>query len=117
MSTVESSGAPSPTPAGDVYARIHADPRYTELRKRHRGFVVPVTALFLGWYFLYVLMADYAHDFMSTKVWGNINIGLIFGLLQFVSTFAITMWYVRFADRRLDPLADELRGEAEGGAS
>jgi uncharacterized membrane protein (DUF485 family) len=117
VSTVERPDAQAPPPAEDVYHRVHADPRYAELRKRHRGFVVPVTAAFLGWYFLFVLMADYAHDFMSTKVWGNINVGLIFGLLQFVSTFAITMWYVRFADRRLDPLADELRAEAERGAS
>jgi uncharacterized membrane protein (DUF485 family) len=100
-----------------VYARVHADPRFVELRKRHRGFVVPVTGLFLGWYFLFVLMADYAHDFMSKKVFGNINVGLIFGLLQFVSTFAITMWYVRFANQKLDPLADDLRHEAEGGAA
>ena len=117
MSTVENPSAPAPSPTRDVFARVHADPRYTELRRRHRSFVVPVAGLFLGWYFLYVLMADYAHDFMSTKVLGNINIGLIFGLLQFVSTFAITMWYVRFADRKLDPLADELRNEVEGGAS
>ena len=46
-----------------------------------------MTGLFLAWYLLYVLLADYAHDFMSTKVVGNINIGLILGLLQFVSTF------------------------------
>jgi uncharacterized membrane protein (DUF485 family) len=117
VSTVDSPGGQAPTPTADIYERIHADPRYAELRKRHRGFVVPVTAAFLGWYFLYVLMADYAHDFMSTKVWGNINIGLIFGLLQFVSTFTITMLYVRFADRSLDPLADELRAEADRGAS
>ena len=116
MSTVERPDAQATPPTGDMYARVHADPRYAELRKRHRSFVVPVAGLFLGWYFLYVLMADYAHDFMSTKVFGNINIGLIFGLLQFVSTFAITMWYVRYADRQLDPLADELRNEVERGA-
>ena len=117
MSTVESPGAQSPSPAGDAYTRVHADPRFVELRRRHRGFVVPVTCLFLGWYFLYVLMAAYAHDFMSKKVVGNINIALIFGLLQFVSTFAITMWYVHFANQRLDPLADELRHEVEGGSA
>ena len=38
-----------------------------------------------------------------------------FGLLQFVSTFAITIWYVRYANRRLDPLAEQLRDELEGG--
>jgi len=117
VSTVGRQDAQVPAAGGDVYERVHADPRYVELRKRHRNFVFPLAGLFLGWYFLYVLMADYAHDFMSTKVLGNINIALIFGLLQFVSTFAITMWYVRFADRKLDPLADELRNEVEGGAA
>jgi uncharacterized membrane protein (DUF485 family) len=60
-----------------------------------------------------VLLADYAHDFMSQPVIGNINVGLLFGLGQFVSTFAITTWYVWFANRRLDPIADELRNELE----
>ena len=52
---------------------------------------------------------------MSTKVVGNINIGLIFGLLQFVSTFAITIAYVRWADRNFDPAADRLRDHMERG--
>nr|WP_245857124.1 DUF485 domain-containing protein [Actinoalloteichus hoggarensis] len=90
-------------------------PDFVDLRRRLRRFVFPMTALFLAWYLLYVLVADFAHDFMSIKLIGNINLGLIFGLLQFVSTFAITMLYVRFANRRLDPLADRIREEAEGG--
>jgi len=52
---------------------------------------------------------------MSAKLWGNITVGLIFGLLQFVSTFAITWWYVRFTARRFDPLSEQLREELEGG--
>jgi uncharacterized membrane protein (DUF485 family) len=53
---------------------------------------------------------------MSTKVVGNINIGLILGLLQFVSTFVITMTYARWADRTFDPAAESLRDHIEGGA-
>ena len=49
-----------------------------------------MSAAFLIWYLLYVLLASYAPGFMSIKVLGNINVGLIFGLLQFVSTFVIT---------------------------
>jgi uncharacterized membrane protein (DUF485 family) len=45
---------------------------------------------------------------MSTKVFGNINIGLILGLLQFVSTFVITMTYARWADRSFDAAAADL---------
>jgi uncharacterized membrane protein (DUF485 family) len=50
---------------------------------------------------------------MSTKVFGNINLGLLFGLLQFVSTFAITHLYVSHANRKTDPIADEMRDRLE----
>ena len=64
---------------------------FADLRRRFRSFVFPMTALFLVWYFLYVLLAAYAPDFMANKVFGNINVGLLLGLGQFVSTFAITI--------------------------
>jgi uncharacterized membrane protein (DUF485 family) len=96
--------------------KIEQSAEFTELRRRFRGFVFPMTVAFLAWYLLYVLLSDYAHGFMDTKVLGNINIGLIFGLLQFVSTFVITSLYVRHANRKLDPLADKIRTDVEGGA-
>ena len=68
--------------AGSRYAEVQQSPEFTELRRRFRRFVFPMTALFLAWYFLYVLLSSYAVDFMSTKVFGNINVGLIFGLLS-----------------------------------
>ena len=102
-----------PADEGD-YARIQQSERFQELRRRHRSSVFPLTGLFLGWYFLYVLLADYAHDFMSKKITGNITVGLVMGLLQFVSTFVITTVYVRFANNHLDPVAKEIREEMEG---
>ena len=100
-----------------VYDDLAARPEFAELRSRYRGFVIPATVAFLAWYALYVLMSMFAHDFMSTKVVGNINWGLILGLLQFVSTFLIAIWYSRYANRRMDPLADELRARIEGDPS
>jgi uncharacterized membrane protein (DUF485 family) len=97
------------------WAEVQASPDFVELRRRLRSFVFPMAGLFLVWYLLYVLLADYAHGFMSTKVVGNINVGLIFGLLQFVSTFAITTLYVRHANKNLDPAAEKIRNELEGG--
>ena len=47
---------------------------------------------------------------------GNITVGLIFGLLQFVSTFVITTIYVRYANRHLDPAAASLRERIEADA-
>jgi uncharacterized membrane protein (DUF485 family) len=104
--------------AGDpeltTYRDVQLSPDFSELRRRFRRFVFPMTGLFLAWYFLYVLLADYAGDFMSTKVIGNVNVALLLGLGQFVSTFAITMIYVRWADREVDPAADRMRQLIEG---
>ena len=94
-----------------AYQRIHATDEFTELKRTYLRFVVPLTVAFMAWYLLYVLMSNYAGGFMDTKVVGNINVALIFGLLQFVSTFAIAIWYARFAARRMDPIADRLRDE------
>ena len=96
------------------FAAVQASPEFRELRRRLRRFVFPMTALFLLWYLGYVLLGAYAHDFMSTKVFGEITVGLLLGLGQFVSTFVITGLYVKFADRQLDPRATALRGTLEG---
>jgi uncharacterized membrane protein (DUF485 family) len=98
------------------WERIQSSPEFVQLRRRLRTFVFPVSALFLVWYLLYVVLADYAHAFMSTKLFGNITVGLVFGLLQFVSTFVITGLYVRYANRKLDPVAEQIRAEFEGTA-
>ncbi|MFC0429277.1 DUF485 domain-containing protein [Kutzneria buriramensis] len=112
MGTTEDPAAA--TPATTDWSEVQASPDFAELRRRLRGFVFPMAGLFLAWYLLYVLLADYAHGFMSTKLFGNITVGLVFGLLQFVSTFVITGLYVRFANRVVDPAADKIRHEIEG---
>jgi uncharacterized membrane protein (DUF485 family) len=106
MSSTESQARP---PDSDQWTEVQSSAEFVELRRRLRVFVFPMTALFLVWYLTYVVLADYAHDFMSTRVVGNINVGLVLGLLQFVSTFVITTLYVRYANRKLDPLAQKLR--------
>ena len=95
----------------EAYVRIHNSDEFKELRRRFRGFVLPATIGFMSWYMLYVLMSSFAADFMSTKVVGNINVALVFGLLQFVTTFLLAYVYSRFANKRLDPTADKLRAE------
>ncbi len=91
-----------------VYDRLHQTTEFTELRRRYRGFVIPATVAFLAWYLLYVVMSNWATDFMSQKVVGNINVALVFGLLQFLTTFLLAYVYSGFANKRLDPLAREL---------
>ena len=84
-----------------------------ELKRRFRRFAFPWTVAFLVWYFLYLLASVYATGFMSIRVFGNLNVGLLLGLAQFVSTFLITFLYIRHANKNLDPLASQIRAELE----
>ena len=94
-----------------VYAELAASKEFAELRRRYRGFAFPWTVAFLVWYLLYVVMSMWAHDFMSRQVVGNLNVALVFGLLQFVTTFLIAWLYARYMTAKVDPLAREIEAE------
>jgi uncharacterized membrane protein (DUF485 family) len=106
---------PSTPPAatGTDWIAVRDSPEFADLHRRRARFVVPLTIGFLAWYLAYVLLADYAHGFMSTPVFGRVNLGLLLGLAQFVTTFVITTVYVRFADRNLDPVGSRIRDRVD----
>ncbi len=113
MSTTEHVPQAHAAPTGQQFIEMQRSAEFQDLRTTLRRFVFPMAAFFLIWYGIYVALGAFAHDFMATPVWGNINVGLILGLLQFVSTFVITGAYVRFANRELDPKAAALRAEMD----
>ncbi|MFB4275326.1 MULTISPECIES: DUF485 domain-containing protein [unclassified Nonomuraea] len=86
---------------------------FQELKRRFRRWTFPMTVAFLVWYLLYVVLSGWARGFMGIKLLGDINVGLVFGLLQFVSTFLIAWAYARHAEKKLDPIADKLRHQVE----
>ena len=97
------------------YLAVQRSDDFARLRRMLRSFVFPMTVAFFLWYALYVLLSAYARGFMSIKLVGNINVALLFGLLQFVSTFLIAWYYARYAATKLDPLADRIGSELESG--
>ena len=117
MSTTDSPPRDVSTAHRTDYIACQNSPEFQELRKRLRGFVFPMTVFFLSWYASYVLLGAFAHDFMAIKVFGNINVGLLLGLGQFVTTFIITGLYVRFANKEFDPRAEAIRTKLESEAS
>jgi uncharacterized membrane protein (DUF485 family) len=97
------------TQTEDPYLALQSTSEFQALRKKFRGFVFPMTAFFLAWYFLYVLLSMFAPEFMGQEVGApGITVGLLFGLGQFVTTFAITFIYANWANRELDPLAESV---------
>jgi uncharacterized membrane protein (DUF485 family) len=109
---------PAPAPprsTGPDFDRIQHGKEFVALRKSFRRFVFPMSLLFFTWYMTYVLLAAYAHEFMSRKVFGEVNVGILLGLGQFASTVLITIAYLRFANKRLDPKVERLRAAVEAG--
>jgi uncharacterized membrane protein (DUF485 family) len=98
----------------EKYVAVQNSAEFSELRRKLRNFVFPMTVAFFLWYALYVLLSAYARGFMALKIVGNINVALLFGLLQFVSTFLIAWYYSRYAARQLDPLADKIGADLRG---
>jgi uncharacterized membrane protein (DUF485 family) len=100
----------------EKYLAMQRSDEFARLRKVLRGFIFPMTVAFFLWYALYVLLSAYARGFMGVKLIGNINVALLFGLLQFLTTFVIAWLYSRFAAKRVDPIADKIKDEldAEG---
>ena len=97
----------------EEYLAAQNSPEFADLKKRFRSFAFPMTFAFFSWYLLYVLLSTYAPDFMATEVFGNVNLGILLGLAQFVTTFVITHLYVAHANKRTDPIADEMRERLE----
>ena len=44
-------------PLGERYIAVQESQEFGQLRRTFRNFVFPVTAFFLAWYFLYVLLS------------------------------------------------------------
>lgn len=102
------------SPSPEQFLAVQQSEEFGQLRRSFRGFAIPMTIAFLVWYFAYVLLSTYAEGFMTTPVFGNLNIGLLLGISQFVMTFLITWLYIRHANKSLDPIATKLRDDLEG---
>lgn len=89
---------------------------FSRLQRAHRGLVWPLSILFVGTYLLTVWLAAYRAEWMAGPGAGPLSVGCIVVLMNFALSFAATLLYCAYANRRLDPLAAEARlFIAEGG--
>ena len=107
------SSSPRP-PDPEQFLAVQQSPEFGRLRRSFRGFAIPMTVAFLVWYLAYVLLSTYAEGLMSVPVLGNLNLGIVLGLSQFLMTFLITWLYIRHANTSLDPISSALRDQLEG---
>ncbi|MFD8015613.1 DUF485 domain-containing protein [Streptomyces sp. NPDC058955] len=103
---------PLPGTAG-IYLEVQRSPAFQEVRRRYRRFVLPATLAFLVWYLAYVVAATAAPGLMARPVAGAVNVAMLAGLGQFLTTFLLTWAYARHARLRRDRAALELRWDTQ----
>ncbi|MBV7700312.1 DUF485 domain-containing protein [Streptomyces sp. TRM70350] len=115
---------PARNGARDVYLEVQRSAAFQEVRGRYLRFVVPAVTGFFVWYVAYVVAATTAPGLMARPVLGAVNVAMLAGLGQFLTTFLLTWAYARHARLRRDRAALELRWDTQeltrgvrGGAS
>ncbi|WP_078516505.1 DUF485 domain-containing protein [Streptomyces sp. HGB0020] len=99
--------------AVDVYLEVQRSAAFREVRSTYRRFVVPGVVVFLGWYVGYVVTATTAPGLMARPVAGAVNVAMLAGLGQFLTTFLFAWAYARHARLRRDRAALELRWDTQ----
>jgi uncharacterized membrane protein (DUF485 family) len=92
---------------------IVADPRFQALHRKKTVFLWGLMVFSIAYYFLLPIGAAYFQDLFKIKVWGPVNVGLVFALSEFIVAWGIAFWYSRRANTEFDAMAAELIRDAE----
>jgi uncharacterized membrane protein (DUF485 family) len=92
---------------------VIADPRFERLHRRKQGFLTGLMIFAVVFYFLLPIGAAYFQELFRTKVWGVVNFGILFALLQFVVAWLVAFFYSRRAGAEFDSLAREIAASYE----
>ena len=98
------------TPTLD-WSAIESDSRFKDLHRRKALFLWGLMAFSVVFYFALPIGAAYMTDVFKIKVWGVINVGILFALTEFVVAWGIAFFYSRKASE-FDALAEEINREA-----
>ena len=94
------------------WAALDADPRFRDLHRRKSRFLWGLMLLSVAYYFALPIGAGYFQELFRQRVWGPINVGLLFALSQFMVAWLVAWLYQRRANQEFDALAAELVADA-----
>jgi uncharacterized membrane protein (DUF485 family) len=92
---------------------IDSRPEFQELHRKKMGFLWGLMIFSLIYYFLLPIGAAYFQDLYKIKVWGPVNVGILFALSEFVVAWLLAWIYARRANAEFDTMAAEIVRDAE----
>jgi uncharacterized membrane protein (DUF485 family) len=90
------------------WVAIDQDPRFQQLHSKKTRFLWGLMVFSIVYYFLLPIGAGYFTDLFRIKVWGPINVGILFALSQFIVAWGIALIYARRANTEFDAMASEI---------
>ena len=94
------------------WVAIDRDPRFQELHKKKSRFLWGLMVFSVVYYFLLPIGAAYYQALFKTRVWGPVNVGILFALSEFVVAWALAAIYERRANREFDAMARAISSDA-----
>ena len=91
---------------------IDADPRFQALHRKKSRFLWGLMIFSMAYYFLLPIGAAYFQEIFKIKVWGPVNIGLLFALSEFIVAWLIAYIYSRKANAEFDAMAQDIVNDA-----
>ena len=96
-----------------IVARIEANPKYHELRRRRNAFGWTLSVLMLVVYFGYIALIAFNKPFLAQPIGSGVTtLGIPIGMGVIIFTIVITGIYVRRANGEYDTLTAEILKEA-----
>jgi len=93
------------------WSQIEADSSFQELHRRKSAFLWGLMIFSMVYYFLLPIGAGWFPAAYNVKVWGPVNVGLLFAFSQFVVAWGIAWIYARKA-AEFDAMAEEINRAA-----
>ncbi len=96
-----------------IVAKIEANPKYHELRRKRGSFGWTLTALMMLVYYGYIALIAFNKPFLAQPLGAGVTtLGIPLGLGVIVFTIVITAIYVRRANSEYDRLTAEILKDA-----
>ncbi len=94
------------------WSAIDQDPRFQALHAKKTRFLWGLMVFSIIYYFMLPIGAAYFQDLFKIKVWGPVNVGILFALSEFVVAWTIAFVYSRRANAEFDAMAEEIAKQA-----
>jgi uncharacterized membrane protein (DUF485 family) len=94
------------------WTAIDADPRFQALHRKKTLFLWGLMIFSTVYYFLLPIGAAYFQDLFKVKVWGVVNVGILFALSEFIVAWTIAFVYSKKANAEFDSMAQEIINDA-----